>query len=166
MVETGSAHGLSCSICGDPCASPSLHLATARNTTTLLTPDSPCKNYAEVNKWGRRWRVIEAFTGMSVKFYVDDMGDEADFKNVSEFAVPSMGDDPHEWNSFGACMEIALYKHDERRGTFRNRRVPPATAQAWAEELENQNEYVASWRKGKSTFGVGGHIQRAKDWVR
>ena len=165
MLESGSTRGLLCSICGDPCVEPTKHLATQRNSSLLLTPDAPCKNYAEMNKWGRRWRVIEAFTGLSVKFYVDDMGADFNF-TINEFAIPSMGDDPRGWNSFGECMDIALYKHDPTTKKYVRKDVPPASVQAWAEELENQNEFVASWRVGKSTYGVGGHTQRAKDWVR
>lgn len=161
MTE-GTEHGLYCSECGEPCLDPVPHLAREYNATYLLSPDTLCKTYAEMNKWGRRWRVIEALTGLSVKFYVDDMGKDTDFV-TSEFAIPSFGE-YSGWNTVGECIEEALYKHD--RGAIERKRVPPATVQAWAEVLEEQSDYVARWLKGKSTYGVAGHVQRDKDRVR
>lgn len=164
-MSSGSAAGLYCPACGDPCADPRRHLATQQNSTMLLTPDSPCKNYAETNKWGRRWRVIEAFAHHELRFFVDDMGPEDSF-TVRMFAIPSMGDDPHEWNTFGECMDIAIYKHDPTTKRYERRQVPPATGRQWAEQLVEQNEYIALWRQGRSVYGPAVSTQRSKDWVR
>lgn len=158
MPETA---GLSCLTCGDPCVDPQGHLANERVDTSLIPLDAPILRYAERNKWGRRWRVIEAFVGGQVRPYVDDMGPEDEYL-IGPFDIPSAGDETSEWNRFGECMDIALWNHDRNRGGFQRKRVPAATAQAWAEEVERNNESYARWRHASSTFGVGGFLQRAR----
>ena len=162
-VRRGSDSGLYCLRCGDPCTAPSAHLATDRNATSLLSPDAPCRNYAEVEKWGRRWRVIEAYAGGGVRFFVDDMGPEIAF-HARPFSIPSMGGGPEDWNVTGECAEIARDRHGAK--PYERKIVPRATGADWAERYVRQNEIVAALVQGRSTFGPAFHVQRSKDWIR
>jgi len=165
MFNTAGLQCFTCDPIGGICASPTEHLANENTSSLLLTADTPLENYAEVNKWGRRWRVMNAYVKGGTKPFVDDMGAEDDYL-IGGFMIPSAGNEVWDWNTLGECMDIALWQHDEHREGFKRKRVPAATVQQWAEELEQQREFVHKWMNGVSTYGVGGHVQRAKDWVR
>lgn len=159
--------GLLCFTC-DPvdgiCSSPQKHLANEATSSLLLTADTPLENYAEVDKWGRRWRVMNAYVNKTTKAYVDDMGESDNFL-IGPFTIPSAGNDPHEWNTLGECLEIANWQHDEHRAGFKRKKVPAATAQQWANELEDQRDFINKWHRGQSVYGLGGHVQRDRNAI-
>lgn len=163
LAADGNESGLSCPRCGDPCAKPQEHLTGARVATTLLSPDDPCQLYTERAKWGRRWRVVKVYRGGKVRHFVDDMGAEEAFA-LGTLDIPSFGDLPSEWNTVGECFELAGLRH--QMGPAQRIAVAPPSVEQMAQELVNQHEYIAAWRRGRSHFGATGFTQRSRDWIR
>lgn len=163
-MPAGNTHGLTCPICGDPCRKPVEHLAREDSASALLMLDEPCEVYAEVNKWGHRWRVMKVLRGGKIRAFVDDMGDDESFTTpvffIDSFVTDAHGNHAHpsEWNTVGECFDLAQARHDlgarQRRGAQR------ATGKAWAEEIVNQYEEQQAWVRSRSTFGPMGHLQR------
>jgi len=148
--------GLICLIDGDACLTPVAHLAREQVSTSLLSREAPCLMYEETNKWGSRWRVVEAIHGGELRTFVDHMGDEDDFK-VGGITIPSSGGDDHEsyWNTFGECKDIAEDEHLQTGGWTR-RQVPRHTGEQWANRLME----MAEQKRAQSTFGSHIKVER------
>jgi hypothetical protein len=150
VIET--SRGLICLIDGDACLTPVAHLSREQVSTSQLSREAPCLVYEETNKWGSRWRVVEAVHGGKLLTFVDHMGDEDNFK-VGGITIPSNGAD-HEsyWNTFGECFDIAEDEHLST-GKWTRKQVPRHTGEQWANQLME----MAEQKRAQSVFGS--HIQ-------
>ena len=156
LAVAGSSEALTCPVCGDMCAHPKEHLSRPeQRDTSLLSPDTPLEKYIELDKWGRRYRLMHAFMGAGVmRWFVDDMGADDDFL-IGAILIPSAGADTLDWNTAGECLEIAEWRHDRGREEQGYARRHPADVKVWATELVEQHDYMGRWRRGQSTFGAG-----------
>ena len=153
MIETSM--GLICLIDGDACITPVAHLAREQVSTSLIDSDAPCLMYEETNKWGSRWRVVQAMHGGMLRTFVDHMGDEDSFE-IGGITIPSAEDDHHSyWNPFGECLEIAQDEH-LTTGKWTKRQVPRATGEQWADKLME----MAEQKRALSVFGSHINVER------
>ncbi len=159
FAQTGSAQALACSdsTCQElgACTDPQAHLAQVHNATLLLRPNDPARIYAERNKDGRRWRIVKTNRDGVLRAYVDDMGPEDAF-TAHPFDIPSVGDDPSEWNTVGECFDIAR----ERHLLPVRHKAQPATGAAYLNELMERNALLRAWKAARSQFGPLGKVQR------
>ena len=132
--------GLICLIDGDACITPVAHLAREQVSTSLIDSDAPCLMYEETNKWGSRWRVVEAMYGGELRVFVDHMGNEDNFK-VGGITIPSVPTD-HEsyWNEYGECLELANDTHTSESHGYVRKQVPRHTGEQWANQLMEMAE--------------------------
>lgn len=147
------SEGLNCLICGEACATPVEHLAREAVSTSQLSADDPCLMYEETNKWGSRWRVVEAMSHGALQTFVDHMGDEDSYK-LGGISIPSVADDhPSYWNTYGECKELAEATHSENFNGYKRTQVPRATGERWANQMMEMAEQKRRAKEGIGTFG-------------
>ena len=154
-VTLPSAPGgvLNCLTCGEACITPVAHLAREQVATSHLESGDPCLNYEETNKWGSRWRVVEAMHNGSLNIYVDHMGNEDDFK-IGGISIPSIPDDhPSYWNPYGECLELARATHTEESAGYKRTKLPRATGELWANQMMEMAELKRRRDNHIGTFG-------------
>lgn len=178
LAPTGREQALLCNICGgDACAKPAEHLVRASDNTIFIKPHEPVLMYAEVNKWGYRWRVVKIARDSQIRAFVDVMGPDLDEQT---FFIPGGDPDEHPslWETFsdicGLARDYAAWREktpkkwnaeaylDERTGE--KHAAPdarPSTAKEWAVELLERRERREVAKKARSMYGPIATIQRS-----
>ena len=125
------------------------------NLTTLqASNDEPAYNYGEINRNGRRMKVIQLKRGDRFPQYWEDMGPEEDF-TASEFYIPAYIPSSYGIESAHTVGELLDIGNEMREEQVDKDRVHRSDLiQGYWDEMDRKQ------KGAMSTFGFGGNTVR------
>lgn len=125
------------------------------NLTTLqASNDEPAYNYGEINRNGRRMKVIQLKRGDRFPQYWEDMGPEEDF-TASEFYIPAYIPSSYGIESAHTVGELLDIGNEMREAQVDKDRVHRSDLiQGYWDEMDRKQ------KGAMSTFGFGGNTVR------
>ena len=122
--------------------------------TLQASNDEPAYNYGEINRNGRRMKVIQLKRGDRFPQYWEDMGPEEDF-TASEFYIPAYIPSSYGIESAHTVGELLDIGNEMRETQIDKDRVHRSDLiQGYWDEMERKQ------KGAMSTFGLGGSTIR------